>query len=184
MKRWGGLVLTALVIGGCQSKPPKLLKQEAGNWTALFTLDAFEVPNPPANYRGDLERALAVRSSAPVCVTPEQVAKTDLASQLIEGQGLTDCDYDENITENGLMTVDAVCNDPRGRAVQLNINGAANSKSADVTIRMVGEEQAEVPISLQLRAVLNHTGPCLPQPIEVPQSAIATQPVAPPPPGN
>lgn len=171
MKRYVGLAAVALVFGGCQEKPVKLLKQEAGYWTQAFSLQSFEVPNPPPEYRGDLENALAARSSTPVCLTPEDVAKTDLASQLISGQGLTNCDFDENVSENGLMKVVAVCEDPKGRAVELKITGSASVRSADVVISMVGEEQAAQPVSLELRAVLTHNGPCpapTPQPTQVP----------------
>jgi hypothetical protein len=160
MKNLAMVIVATLALAGCQPQPAKLLKQEPGSWSATFTLDSFDVPNAPPSYRADLEKALANRSAIAVCVTPEQAAKSDLVSELVNGQSLKNCQFEANSADAGKLMVDAMCEDPKGRPVDLSIEGSADSKAADVAITMSGDEQADAPVMVKLRAVLKHNGPC------------------------
>ncbi len=165
MKQLGVLMVAAVGLAGCQSKPEKLLKQQPGNWSATFTLDSFDVPNAQPNYRADLEKALSIRSAAAVCVSADQAAKSDLVSELMTGQGLKECEFDENVADGGKLTVEGLCLDPLDRPVDVSIAGAASATNADLFITMSGEEQADQPLMLKLHAVLANTGACTAPPV-------------------
>jgi hypothetical protein len=163
-------VALAFVLAGCQPKPVVLVKQDPGSWSASFTLDSFDVPNAPPSYRADLEKALADRSANAVCISPEQAARSDLVSELVRGQGLKDCEFEENRVEGGKLMVEGVCADPKDRPVELLITGTADAKKADLAISMAGDEQADAPVMIKLRAVFANNGPCAAQPVAKPKA--------------
>jgi Protein of unknown function (DUF3617) len=114
-------------------------KREAGNWKTDVKLVSLNVPGMNDQMKQGMTKMLEGMSGMETCLTPEQAAKEDVASEMSKSaaQG-SNCTFSKQDVSGGKMDVAATCKTPQGQALNLVMAGTMEAKKVDVTITTKG----------------------------------------------
>jgi Protein of unknown function (DUF3617) len=160
-----GIVAVGLSLSGCGSKEAAsgVVKRDAGSWKSEISINKFELPGAPPEAKQMMEGMMKMASAVEVCLTPEQAAKDDIATDMANGQAAKDCQFSKKNVSGGTIDVEGICKNGRGETVNMKIAGTVESKKTDALISVSGKSPMGAgQMNMEMKVVSTWTGACKP----------------------
>lgn len=160
------MLVAGVALAGCSkgdggsSASSGPIKREAGNWKTTLEVVKFDIPGAPPEMVDGMKKMMSAASGQESCVTPEQVAKEDLAKELASGKNTPDdCKFEKRSLDGGKLDVAMACT-RQGQTMNVKMTGTVEPKKTDVTIVTTGSAPTGGTMNMEMRAVSEWTGAC------------------------
>jgi hypothetical protein len=164
-------IILGLALSGCGKADEKTaekkvssetIKREAGSWKNDITIAKFEMPGAPPETKTMMEGLFQAASGMEVCLTPEQVAKEDMATELAKGGAAKDCTFSKKEVTGGVINIIGVCKDGSGESVDMTITGTAAPANTQANILVSGKTPTKQTFTMGINVASKRTGDCKP----------------------